>query len=137
MSIVALKTYDAQGNLVFDSQQYYYFRNAEFLISPAWRAYPIGGTANNSAQAFPRSFPAPIPLTANPFAIISRSPAISNLANALAAINGARNLCYWDFVKSADGLNYTGMTIYAEAENPTYYSPNNWIIQVWAIGIYD
>jgi hypothetical protein len=137
MSTIALKTYDMGGNLVFDSQQYYYFLNAEYVISPIWRAYPIGGTSNNNNQAFPRTFTTPIPLTANPFAIISRSPVISNLANALAAITGARNQCYWEFVKSTNGLNYTGINIYAEAENPTYYSPNTWTVQVWAVGIYD
>lgn len=136
MSIVALKTYDATGYPLFDSQEYYYFCNAEFVITPAWRAYPIGGTANNATQAFIRNFSAPIPLSANPFAIISRSPAISNLANALAAINGARNICYWDFIKTPDNVGYSGMVIYAEAENPTYYSPNSWTVQVWAMGIY-
>lgn len=138
MSGIGLKTYDAGGNLMFDSQQYYYFCNAEFQIIPTYRTYPIS-TTNYFAipQAFIRTFPAPIPLTANPFAIIAQGPALSNLANVLAAVNGARHLCYWDFIKSADNLKYTGMTIYAEAENPAYYNPNYWIVQVWALGIYD
>lgn len=137
MSAIALKTYDIGGNLVFDSQEHHYFKNAEFQISPTWRAYPVSTTNFNALpQAFIRTFPAPIPLTANPFAVIVQSPALSNIANVLAAVNGARHLCYWRFTKSADGLNYTGMTIYAEAENPTYYSPNYWIVQIWAMGIY-